>query len=258
MEFELLQDKSGYIVNTILATNDGDICIYEIVKELIIQKKGGVYVDVGADQGAWTFMVKHLSPTATIYSFEPNPESFQKLQMSTHDSTIHLFEVALSNSTGELQFTMGGANSNSRENDHANTVCVKKDVLQNYIHEPIDIIKIDTEGHDLHILESLVYALKENTIGTVITEWTPYWYGDFPEVCLQRSKSILELYSNYFKNIYSLSRNGKPFLVQLEPGTFDTFLEEHLFKKLQTDLCFTNETLTSLPIYPYEENMFYA
>lgn len=258
MEFELLQDKSGYIVNTILARNDGDICIYEVVKELSSRKKYDCYVDVGADQGAWTFLVKYLSPTATVYSFEPNPESFQKLNLSTKDLGIHVFEVALSNSTGELQFTMGGANSNSRETDGTNTICVKKDLLQNYVNEPIDIIKIDTEGHDLHILESLTYALEANTIGTVITEWTTHWYGDFPEECLERSKSVLELYSKYFKHIYSLSRNGDPYLVKVEPVNFDTFLEEHLFKKLQTDICFTNETLTSLPIYPYEENIFYA
>lgn len=257
MEFELL-GLSGYKVNGVIARNDGDICIYFIVKELIEKIKTDTFVDIGADQGAWSFMVKYLNPSSKIYAFEPNPGSFKELE-KTRIEGIEYFQVALSDTIGFLALNTDGANSNSRTINET-SLLVKKDILGNYIQIDtyIDIIKIDTEGHDLHILRSLKEMVCAKKIGTIITEWSIYWYGENPEECLENSKAVLTFYNTHFKYIYALSRCGMPFVVRLQEIDFDTFLEEHLYKKLQTDICFTNEEILTIPVCEYKENTYYA
>jgi FkbM family methyltransferase len=58
----------------------------------------GCVIDIGANVGIFTMAVKLQAPNATLYAFEPIPDTFQVLEQNVRligSSDIHLFNVAL-------------------------------------------------------------------------------------------------------------------------------------------------------------------
>lgn len=129
-----------------------------------------VFVDVGANIGAYARKLRTRFPRATIYAFEPNPETYQQLQRNTASLDIQCLRMACGAATGSQHlFTYAG----DLLSEHAST---RSDVLRN-LHGAdqitsfevsstsldefcaerqiyhIDLLKIDTEGDELEVLK---------------------------------------------------------------------------------------------------------
>lgn len=256
MSIEILREFSGYSVSGLMAENDGDVAIYYACKELLPQAEG-ICMDVGADKGAWTEMIRTVDRQRTCHVFEPNPESFSALVTRFEDKeNIFLHSCAISNREGHATMNLAGPQSRI---DLSGSV-VETETLDSFLdpNEKIAIVKIDTEGHDDKILASLHQLLKEDRIHTIVSEWTPYWYGDNYVEQYTNSKNVLENIIPFFPYMYSLSRRGAPYCVLINPDDIDDFLEEHLMDNLQTDILFSKVGLKGIPCVPYEANMWYA
>lgn len=270
MSIDLQVTEIGYLVNHIEASNHGDLCNLFVTKEILEiedyaesdtplseeERKRKRLFDIGADKGAWALMALAFCPSAEILCFEPNPFTFEdssKLQMEF--SSLHWYNIAISDSYGTMELSADGPNSNCREPSTVeNLQHVEKRPLEKFL-EPSDYIslmKIDTEGHDIIILKSILPFVKQ--FGSIVTEFSVYWYGKSIQECIQNSVEILIAYSKYYKYIYFLSRIDKPFLILIANGQFEDFCFELFNLHLQTDICFTNHLLTSLPVTSYEYN----
>lgn len=258
----LHKDFAGYTVDGIEATNDGDVTNYFVCKELVRKTCGGVCVDVGADQGAWTAMIQAIDPCRFVYGFEPNPTSYEQAGRNLgkkDERRMQYFRTAISDISGSIILSEAGAQSSIVSDGSG--VEVECRPLTNFIqpHEYICVAKIDTEGHDLHVLRSMYPLLQQNRVNSIITEWSPYLYGNTKKECYERSYEVMERVAESLPWVYALSRCGPPFLVDLGLAeTRNEFLSDHLLRKLQTDLLFTHQRIESLPVVEFEIDKWYA
>ncbi|NEO30634.1 MAG: amino acid adenylation domain-containing protein [Symploca sp. SIO3C6] len=85
----------------------------EIFVDLVYLKHGIVFneddciIDIGANIGLFTLFAQQKSPKGTIYSFEPAPHAFDKLQTNAklYCQNIHLFNCGLGGEPREESFT---------------------------------------------------------------------------------------------------------------------------------------------------------
>lgn len=259
LDLQVNKNLTGYKVHTIEAYNDGDLCNCIITRELLLEDEYNhskiKLFDVGADQGGWALMALYFQPKAEILCFEPNKFTFeQSKKLSETFPTLTWYNVAISDSHGSLQLVTDGSHSNSRDiTESTNVQTVEKWPIQSFLlpKDFITLVKIDTEGHDIIILRNMLPLVKEKKIGSIITEFTVYWYGNSKEECLQNSIDILKEYSKHYMYTYFLSRRGPPHLYCISAETIPGFCKELYSEHVQADVCFTNRQFGSLPVKVY-------
>jgi FkbM family methyltransferase len=123
-----------------------------------LQRREGAFVDVGASTG-W-FAVPFAARGFRVIAFECNRRSIQRLKdnCALNGVEIVLHEAAASASRGEAVFRHNGrlplTSGGSLEPVSANVVaemvpCV---ALDDVIDEPVSVLKVDVEGHEMAVL----------------------------------------------------------------------------------------------------------
>jgi len=224
--------RNGVQIRHIKSGNDGDICIAAVTELLLAGKMSPLCIDIGVDEGWWSFFVLDANKTSQIMAFEPNPVSYTAmLPYIAGESRIQLHNLAISDTDGILPFSVEGGTSHSRGSADSDirVPCVP---LAPYIEgKDIDLIKIDTEGHELHILKTLPFE----RIRSLIFEFTPYWYDSIEEAI-----ACLEKLTTFYPALYSLSRRGPPTMVPITDVRL--FTMSNLEDKQQCDILCTRET----------------
>jgi FkbM family methyltransferase len=133
---------------------------------------GDVAIDCGASDGRCTGML--AARGATVYSFEPDPHGFAALEnMFKGHPNIHLRQQAVGTSAGRLTLYRAGnfsldpdkyvqatsAFASKRDVDPGNAIEVDQIDFPAFVASlgaPIALLKIDIEGAEVPILESLL------------------------------------------------------------------------------------------------------
>ena len=152
-------------------------------------KPPGVLLDVGANHGAYARFMRRVSPNGRIYAFEPHPRTFEVLQrLTSADAGMVLVNKAVSNEAGSIKlydfaFEDGSTQASLDEDAvklfSADTVA--HDVQATTIDEfmaaekiaRIQLLKIDTEGFDLAVLQGARAALASRAIEAIQFEFIP-------------------------------------------------------------------------------------
>lgn len=244
--------RLGIEVRHIKSGNDGDVCNSAITHELLNIPRPVYCLDIGVDEGWWSFFVADTNPNATIHSFEPNPKSYKELiPYLKYTPQVNLHNVAISDKEGTLRFVCENGQSNSRDEESmANAIEVKCISPEIFVKDKtVDLIKIDTEGHDLVILKSLHPYLE--TINAIIFECSVYWYGKTKEECIQKTIDELLFLQQHYPYMYMLNRRGEPVLFNIKNEDiihFVTFSYDHHF---QSDILVTKSQISTVPIRPF-------
>jgi FkbM family methyltransferase len=133
----------------------------EIVHEILKDKKG-LMLDVGAHFG--TSLDLYMKDGWEIHAFEPDPKNRKKLlEKIKGKPNVKLSTDAVTNQSGlELSFyssevSTGISGLSNFHTSHKEVAKVHTITLKDYINinqiEGIDFLKIDTEGHDLFVLQ---------------------------------------------------------------------------------------------------------
>jgi len=138
-------------------------------------------LDIGANRGQTIDFFLNLNPDSTIYSFEPNPSLFAILKENYSQNNIHLFQKGVSNIEEKKTFyenildessTFEELNQNSEYLKLKSSILgvkpkdiIKKSyevdvtTLNQFLMESslktVNVLKIDTEGHEFECLEGL-------------------------------------------------------------------------------------------------------
>lgn len=137
-----------------------------------------IFLDIGANAGKYSILVSNNSKNSVVYSFEPSPSTFNNLKTNIHLNNLQnvkALNIGLSDYEGNLQF----ANSKTKTGlSHVVQQGEKTDfnsyeiatvnvstldlVIKNYNIDSskIDLIKIDVEGHEFHVLKGAKHTLK--------------------------------------------------------------------------------------------------
>jgi FkbM family methyltransferase len=127
-----------------------------------------VILDVGANVGQSALGFAKAFPKAQVHSFEPFPASFRKLLANTrHLENITAHRFGLGRSDAILQMSDGEISTQNRligpgdfaENTVEVDIFAGAALLDRLGITEVSYLKIDTEGHDLEVLQGLAPAL---------------------------------------------------------------------------------------------------
>ncbi len=170
--------------------------------------------DVGANVGQTAIACRAAFPDARITCFEPVPETFAALQPAiaplgrtvAHnlalsdrrgEATIRTYDSSLVASLEpDAPFTKGRA---SRE------MTVELDTLDHFCEAEgiahVDLLKIDTEGHDIAVLRGAEGMLSSGRVGFVLTEFNRLSADDVPG-SLAATDALLSGHGYHFVGSY--------------------------------------------------------
>ena len=121
-------------------------------------------VDIGAHIGAFSVMAASRWPSSSITSYEPHPDNFRLFTRNLRNNecqnvTPVQLAVAAESGVGRLSSFLGmntGAPSLKKDSgDSAEVSTISLEAILKQVHGPVDLLKVDCEGSEYEILESL-------------------------------------------------------------------------------------------------------
>jgi len=231
--------RFGVKTRHLISANDGDVCISFLTYVLLKGKKNPYIIDIGVDEGWWSFFAIDTNPSVRIDAFEPNPHSVEMLRpFLTETPQINLYPYAVSDKVGTIPFVLSKSQSNSRVEGETcvEIPCV---LLKDFIGDKrVDLIKIDTEGHDLTILRSIHSLLPQ--IESIIFEFSVYWYGETRDSCVSQSIEELKYLRSKYKHMFIVSRRSNPPELTRIRNEAIEYLVNYFYNKNQVDIFVSN------------------
>lgn len=172
-------------------------------------QKGDIILDIGANIGYYALMeAKRLQGSGKVYAIEPDPRNIRFLAKNIQrfglQNVVDVREGAISNFDGEMEFALAGRTNLSSFKatvDPSSTV-IKVPVYDfgAYVERigRIDLVRMDVEGHEVEILQSLVLLLDRNKLVAprkIIFE--AHRYGD-------KREKMAEILQSLFVHGYSV------------------------------------------------------
>lgn len=141
-------------------------------------------VDIGANEGQTAARFLALFPQARITSFEPVPATFRRLTAAYGDHPrVTCENLAASNANEDVQMLVGAAadsfvsrivDETAREDAVWHRETVRAVRLEDYLRARniprLDLLKTDTEGHDLSVLQGCGDLLDGHRVSFVLCE----------------------------------------------------------------------------------------
>lgn len=189
------------ILNYENKTVNGENYLLNSILPLIIPMENPIFFDIGANVGNFRKSLFSSFPKAVIYAFEPHPKNFSTLNASLKSTNLKSYNLALGDHRGELTLydwadSDGSTHASLHEAiilEHYNQDTVKYAVSVETLDDfcninevmDIDFIKIDTEGHELSVLEGAKKLIEKRRINFIYFEFnqtniiSKVFYRDF-------------------------------------------------------------------------------
>jgi FkbM family methyltransferase len=143
---------------------------------LHLLRPGDVFADVGANVGSYTILASAVVGARSI-SFEPVPSTFlwlkQNVAINNAEDYVELYNSGIGKEPGVLKFTSGLDTMNHVVTGEEGVETISVDIvrLDDQLKNRIPtLIKIDTEGFELAVLEGAVSILANPGLMALIVE----------------------------------------------------------------------------------------
>ena len=175
--------------------------------------------DIGANIGQSVERFRKLFPESEIFSFEPEPLTFDVLKTNVFGPRTHVHELALSNSLGAAKLflnTYSDMNSlldssNPQWGKRVGDRLVKTETVDHFCAKngitKIDLLKTDTQGHELQVLQGCKRMMSEGRIKLVTMEviFSEMYNGISPfnevwKYMIDNNFRLVSFYQFYYKN----------------------------------------------------------
>lgn len=176
-------------------------------------------LDVGANEGNYSAAILRVKETQKIYAFEPHPETYKRVSSRFSQSNVEVFNFGLGEKDQKLTLYDLSANSGAgtshasflQENiielrddaatEHQAEIRNLKKVLNTLKVSEVGLLKIDAEGYELTILQSIQDILDSGRIKVVHLE-----FNDINIIAQASFRIIAKCLTNF--HIYRLLPTG--------------------------------------------------
>lgn len=167
--------------------------VSELAKQGVLPR---TVLDVGANVGQFAVAAAKLFPDVQIYSFEPVPESADRLQKNISGlGNVTTYPLALGDSEGEVTFHVNAFSQSSSvlplaqghlqafpEAQETRELVVKVSTLDKIIADvrfqaPV-LLKLDVQGYEAHTIYGAVETLKRVDYVVLETSFKPMYEGE--------------------------------------------------------------------------------
>jgi FkbM family methyltransferase len=200
--FILLPNSTNSTGNIYVKTYEAEY-IYFLRKEVL---EGGIFLDIGAHMGLYTLLLKDKFSGG--FCFEPSGDNLQALRnnlaINNLQTKFRTIEKAVSDREGfaflQIKGAYSGVNALEKEAENfkgqmVNTTSIDAFLYEQQIKDPIRLIKIDTEGHEMKVLEGARETLKANRECIVVFENS-------------LDDTAISFFSNLSYKLFSIDKNG--------------------------------------------------
>ena len=200
----------------------------ERIVKFIDNKNVKIVVDIGAHKGEFLNHIKKIKSIRKVYSLEPQKKVYGELLKEIDNKKFFAYNIAISNRNGKQKMqindfsmtsTLSKVNENSIYYKIKNLIIgTKKKKFENIKTEKldfftkkrklnkIDLLKVDTEGHELNVVKSGLKTLKK----------TRYLLIEFRQNDLYLNYSSQALHKIVLKNNFKLIKRFKFPLFSME------------------------------------------
>lgn len=209
------------------------------IKKVLKDKTSPIVVDIGANQGNYTQEVHRISPKAKIYAIEPHPVTFAGLKKRFEGiSTIECHNYGCGSKKAEMDMYDYPDQASSSHASLYKEVFDGKAIEQpqvvqvsiikadDFINEQgidyIDLVKIDTEGHEMEVFKGLKKSIEGDKIGAIQFE-----FDQMNLINHIRFKDYFELLSPHFK-LYRTIRGGLLPLPKYQPLSQELYAYQNI------------------------------
>ena len=153
----------------------------------LLKSESPVCFDVGANEGQTIKLLQEVFRSPRIYAFEPSSEVFTKLRSRRYRSDVFLYNFALGRQNSQEEFInyedsrlssffplstdeesqFGHLKIKAKESVEIKTIDW---FLTRYQINEIDLLKIDTQGYDLQVLQGASESFRRGSIKNVYVE----------------------------------------------------------------------------------------
>lgn len=155
----------------------------------LLGNKKLLLIDVGANHGDYSELLKLVRPTSTVLAFEPHPKTYLSLSKRAKQHSFKAINYGLSNKSGTLRFydykeydgsTHASIYKNVIERIHkkqSTSHSIKVTTLDSYLsktlegNKKIHLLKVDTEGHEYAVLQGARKLIDERKIDVIQFEF---------------------------------------------------------------------------------------
>ncbi len=173
--------KRGWIVSQLKELSAGVDIYYDLHKRINADNFKTIF-DCGAHHGETAINFKRKFSLAKIYSFEPVKTNFECLKKNVEKyPDIYCYNTALGDQEETVTIQIN-SDSQTHSLKHRlpegkqNSETIKVTTIDNFLSDAnivnIDLLKIDTEGYELKVLEGARQSLASNKINFILTEAT--------------------------------------------------------------------------------------
>jgi len=194
-------------------------------------------LDVGAHVGEYANIVKRLAPQARVYAFEPHPKTFAELtrQADRHGysawnvgcgdrtQTVSLYDYEAAQGSVHASLYQEVISTLHRGRPIATDVQViaLDDFIEEHKLTKVQLLKIDTEGHELRVLMGLKKSLPLGVVDVIQFEFNAM--NVISRVFLRDFSTLLPDYS-----FYRLLPDGPVPLGEYSPILWELFASQNI------------------------------
>lgn len=157
---------------------------YDYLKKFLLKKNRPIVIDVGANIGDYTNIIRQCNNSAIVHCFEPSEESYKLLETRFKNSNkITMNRAACGDrNTGRflyMNIDHGSFSSfnpsyvtraHKHKKEYVNVVSLDFYCKKNRI-KRINLLKIDTEGHEIFVLNGAKNLMKNSCIDIIQFEY---------------------------------------------------------------------------------------
>ena len=196
-----------------------------------------VVFDVGANTGQYSRLVREIGPRTVVHSFEPHPAAFEKLAEAAAIDGFAAHGFALGDNSGEIEFFDYADEEGSQhasiyreviEGLHGRPAASQKvrcetldTVIAGMAIPSINLLKIDTEGHELAVLKGARQALASGTIDVIQFE-----FNEMNVISRVFMKDFFDILPNY--RFFRLLGQGVIEFTTYEPNFVEVFAFQNI------------------------------